>query len=122
MQFQSGWFGLPRFAVAASGTNVIKAGESNSAVRVLQTALVTIGYPMPQSTRQNGSLDGVFGDETSRLVKDFQRVSFPNEAPDGKVGPNTLAALDKKLMKKTPPKTDEESMVVRILTLFRFTV
>ena len=122
MQFQSGWFGLPRFAVAASGTNVIKAGESNSAVRVLQTALVTIGYPMPQSTRQNGSLDGVFGDETSRLVKDFQRVSFPNEARDGKVGPNTLAALDKKLMKKTPPKTDEESMVVRILTLFRFTV
>lgn len=109
MQFQSGWFDLPRFSVAATGLNVIKAGESNSAVRVLQTALVTIGYPMPQSTKQNGSLDGVFGDETYRRVQEFQRASFPNEAPDGKVGPNTLAALDKMLLKKTPPTTNEDT-------------
>lgn len=108
MQFQSGWFDLPRFSVAATGKNVIKSGESNSAVRVLQTALVTLGYSMPNSTKQNGTLDGIFGDETFRVVKEFQKVAFPNETPDGKVGPNTLSALDKKLLNKTPPKNDDE--------------
>jgi peptidoglycan hydrolase-like protein with peptidoglycan-binding domain len=48
---------------------------------------------MPRSTKPNGLLDGVFGQETEAAVRQFQKS---NELkPDGVVGRATLGRLDK---------------------------
>ncbi len=103
MTFASDWFLNPRFAVAATGAGVIKKGESGNAVKVLQLALIRLGYPLPGSTVSGGDVDGVFGSETDRRVREFQKASVPNDTPDGKVGPKTLDALDRRLVGVRPP-------------------
>jgi hypothetical protein len=104
MAFQSNWFGHPRFAVAATGSGVIKRGERGTPVAILQHALAQLGHPLPKSTKSNGSMDGIFGSETFDSVKGFQKKSLPKETPDGKVGPKTLGELDKRLVNMVPPK------------------
>jgi hypothetical protein len=107
MNFRSNWFNHPRFGDAATGKGVIKSGERGGAVRTLQAALIELGHAMPISTQKTGSPDGIFGTETDRCVKDFQKKALPNEAPDGKVGPKTLEQLDARLITKPAPKNSE---------------
>lgn len=104
MAFQSNWFGHPRFAVAATGNGVIKRGERGAPVAILQYALVHLGHPLPQSTKSNGSMDGIFGSETFDGVKSFQKKTLPHETPDGKVGPKTLGEFDKRLVNVPAPE------------------
>ena len=65
-------------------------------VRYLQEALISLGYSLP-----NHGVDGLFGSETTRAVKDFQKEhkdpfeSFSSPlVDDGIVGPKTALALN----------------------------
>lgn len=87
-----------RFANAANNTPTIKKGEENrQAVRLLQQALIDVGFPLPDSTKKYGSPDGLFGNETRDAVIEFQRRQFPGKTPDAKVGRETLTRLDELL-------------------------
>ena len=63
---------------------VLQQGNTGSTVRKIQQKLKNWGY-------YTGSVDGIFGPKTLEAVKYFQRKN--NLAVDGKVGPETLAAL-----------------------------
>lgn len=104
MPFQSQWFQHPKFHEVAAGKSILKIGEQGEPVRTLQKALIQLGHPMPISTQKNGSPDGIFGSETDKCVRDFQKKALPDEKPDGKVGPKTLGALDVRLVSKPAPK------------------
>lgn len=69
------------------GTNVYglsKYGSRGDEVKQIQTKLKDWGY-------YNGNVDGIFGSETEKAVKSFQRKN--NLTVDGIVGDKTLAAL-----------------------------
>jgi hypothetical protein len=88
----------PRFANnvllrrAAENNPPLVPGSISEAVRLVQKALIDLGFPMPISTRVFGSPDGIYGDETTAQVRAFQRKHGLN--PDGIAGRNTLAKLD----------------------------
>jgi peptidoglycan hydrolase-like protein with peptidoglycan-binding domain len=67
-------------------------GETGEAVRILQQALIDLGFPLPLSTRKYGSPDGVFGQETAGKVREFQ--SKNRLTPDALVGHKTMTVLD----------------------------
>jgi len=68
-------------AAASGGTSV-----SNTVVKELQTTLATLEY-------YTGSVDGVYGPETTQAVEAFQKDA--GIAVDGKYGPETHTALEK---------------------------
>ena len=61
----------------------LKQGANGPAVAALQRALVALGHDL--------AVDGVFGPNTERSVRDFQRGA--TIAADGVVGPQTKAAI-----------------------------
>ena len=61
-----------------------RQGSTGEQVRVIQSKLKNWGY-------YDGSVDGVFGSQTTQAVKYFQRKN--GLTPDGIVGPTTLRAL-----------------------------
>ena len=61
-----------------------RQGSSGSAVRTIQTKLKNWGY-------YDGTVDGIFGSQTTEAVKYFQRKN--GLTADGIVGPATLKAL-----------------------------
>lgn len=63
---------------------VLKKGAKGSLVKTLQTKLKNWGY-------YSGSVDGIFGSQTERAVRYFQRVN--GLSVDGIVGKNTAKAL-----------------------------
>jgi peptidoglycan hydrolase-like protein with peptidoglycan-binding domain len=70
----------PRFAssntlnrVAANAAK-LDLGSTGRAVHLLQMALMDLGYALPLSTgNPNYSPDGIYGEETARVVKQFQK-------------------------------------------------
>ncbi len=64
---------------------ILQRGDTGSDVRLLQTALIRAGY-------DPGQVNGVFGAQTERAVKQFQRVLGLNE--DGVVGSRTWSFLE----------------------------
>jgi hypothetical protein len=64
--------------------NVLRRGSRQSSIFFLQKLLLSFLYPL-------GELDGVFGAETERAVRDFQLEN--GLAVDGIVGANTWRAL-----------------------------
>src|SRR5271156_4563177 len=87
----------PRFSAnerlrrADENRPAIARGETGEAVRILQQALIDLGFPLPISTRRYGSPDGVFGQETVGKVREFQIKN--RLSPDGLVGHKTMTAL-----------------------------
>lgn len=78
-------------------TNLWKSDET----RAIQQALVDLGYDFPRS-----GVDGYFGPETAGVVRQFQKDN--GLKVDGDPGPETVAALNKKLRlpnSGTAPKT-----------------
>jgi peptidoglycan hydrolase-like protein with peptidoglycan-binding domain len=85
--------GNQRLVAASNNPPAIRRGEKDQkAVEILQTCLVELGFDMPRSTKPNGLLDGIFGQETEAVVRQFQQ--FNKLAPDGIVGSATLGRLD----------------------------
>ena len=64
--------------------SLYKRGSSGATVTQIQTRLKSWGY-------YSGSVDGVYGSETERAVKYFQRTN--GLSADGQAGDRTLAAL-----------------------------
>jgi peptidoglycan hydrolase-like protein with peptidoglycan-binding domain len=69
-------------------TATLKTGSNGAQVKLLQRALAQLGY-------KPGAVDGMFGPVTEAAVMRFQTAA--KLAPDGVVGPLTLAALAKAL-------------------------
>ncbi|MEL6106119.1 MAG: peptidoglycan-binding protein [Planctomycetota bacterium] len=101
MSFRSEWFVHPRFQEVASGCGLVKQGHRGSPVKTLQLAMIALGQQLPISTARLGVPDGIFGSETHHAVRALQKQS--GKSVDGKVGPNTLNALDRQLTRVTPP-------------------
>jgi hypothetical protein len=70
-------------------------------VRLIQQALIDLGYPLPISIREYGSPDGIYGPETEGGVRAFQKFEPPLRV-DGIVGKNTMTALDGLLPNPAP--------------------
>src|SRR5215216_826064 len=68
-----------------SSRPLLKNGSKGDAVETLQRALAAVDY-------DPGGVDGIFGPNTERAVKEFQ--TSQGLAADGVVGPKTWAALD----------------------------
>jgi len=82
---------------AVTGAHPIKKGHIGPSVVTVQHALITLGAELPISTAKTGKPDGIFGDETTAKTRGFQTQN--GLVDDGKVGPNTLGALDAALMR-----------------------
>ncbi len=109
MAFQSPLLNaVPSFAALLSGGTPLRPGSSDqAAIRALQKALRALGYSLPKSF-PNGyekDPDGKYGDETAQAVLDLQRKAFPKDPTqwDGRVGKNTIRALDGQLGKAPAP-------------------
>ncbi|MEP7252331.1 MAG: DUF4157 domain-containing protein [Ginsengibacter sp.] len=81
-----------RLQSAFDNSPLLKFGECNEAVRLLQEGLVADGFAMPISTNEEGEMDGDFGTETSNTIMNFQ--SKHKLGRDGIVGRDTLSELD----------------------------
>lgn len=82
-----------RLQAAANNNPALGALDSgNPAVRLLQEALVELGFKLPQSTKPSGDLDGVYGLEMHAVVRAFQRKHGLKE--DGAAGHDTLHKID----------------------------
>lgn len=75
---------------------VVRKGDKGEAVRYLQETLNKVGYDC-------GGVDGIFGNKTFAAVKAFQADHGLN--PDGVVGVNTWAVLDRMNDVETPSYT-----------------
>jgi hypothetical protein len=95
----------PRFAPnrtlqkAAANSPPLAKGTSGLAVHLVQMALLDLGYSMPISTGGIYSPDGIFGDETARVVTQFQKASKLKD--DGVVGQKTMEELDRRFPRNT---------------------
>ena len=67
---------------------LLKRGSRGSDVIFLQQRLATSGYSV-------GKIDGIFGGNTEKAVREFQHEAFPNDPKewDGQVGNKTWKAL-----------------------------
>ena len=84
-----------------AGQLLLKMGARGHHVHVLQMALLDLGFAMPRSTTsQSYSPDGIYGSETTEVVRAFQKSAFPL-VPDGILGPKTIRALDQRLNRFT---------------------
>ena len=73
---------------AEAPSQTLDPGATGSQVKILQTALASLGYP-------SGKPDGIYGTATQSAVEKFQLAK--GLAEDGVVGPATLAALQRAL-------------------------
>jgi len=89
----------PRFSnnqtlVSAENNNpALRKGKQGEGIRLIQQALIDLGFPMPKSTRRYGSPDGIYGNETVDTVRKFQAANRPLSR-DGVVGGNTIRKMD----------------------------
>ena len=65
----------------------LRRGDKGEAVKELQKALISLGYPLPRY-----GADGDFGKETEAAVKAFQADN--GLKADGIAGPKTLEAIE----------------------------
>lgn len=96
--------GNDRLVDAATNIRVMKKGEAGLAVRIVQQALIDLGYPMPKTVAAFGTPDGIYGKETKAKVRKFQEdEKLPDW--DGIVGQQSLTRIDELLSaKKIPAK------------------
>jgi peptidoglycan hydrolase-like protein with peptidoglycan-binding domain len=81
---------------AAQNRPPLARGSQGDAVRCLQLALDSLGYPLPVSvTSRPLSADGIFGRETDQAVRAFQTQQ--GLQVDGIAGAHTLSRLDQML-------------------------
>jgi peptidoglycan hydrolase-like protein with peptidoglycan-binding domain len=84
----------PDIVRASTNSPPLRRGSHGDGVRVLQLALIDLGFAMPISTKNGASLpDGIFGAETLKTVTAFQKAN--GLVADGVAGAHTIAQLDK---------------------------
>ena len=94
---------------AANNSPPFNLGSEGAGVKVVQGALIDLGYKFPISTKKTGRPDGIYGRETVDVIRQFQEDSkLPLK--DGVAGKNTISLLDKTLTKSdkksfVPPKS-----------------
>jgi hypothetical protein len=93
--------GNARLEKAALNNPPMACGETGEPVRLLQQALLDLGFPMPISVRRFGSPDGIYGNETVTKVRSFQHTH--RLAPDGIAGRETWTKLDELLPRAADP-------------------
>lgn len=106
--------GEPRLEAAFDNSPAMRFGERGDPVARVQEGLVDDEFPLPKSTKPDGTLDGAFGTETLSAVRGFQTkhgLTGASGTPDGVIGRKTLGALDRLSGgggggggKTTPPK------------------
>ena len=97
----------------AAGRKALRRGARGRNVHLIQMALLDLNFRMPISTGSNDfSPDGIYGAETERVVKEFQRT-VPGLNADGVVGQHTMGALDDKF----PSFTHRINLHFRALSL-----
>jgi peptidoglycan hydrolase-like protein with peptidoglycan-binding domain len=113
MALRSGRFAKNARLVQVSNNNPsMRQGEKGEAVAIVQQSLVDLGFAMPITTNDGRSLaDGIFGQETFRVVKLFQTKN--GLAADGIVGRNTIAKLDDLIVALSAAKTGSQSLQSR---------
>jgi hypothetical protein len=111
--------GNTRLDSAASGGPSIKPAPSPDdpdAVKRIQKALVALKFPLPLSfpAGPTNEPDGKFGQETYSQVIAFQQMVFPKDSSqwDGRVGKNTLGAMDSRLPKGSSPTPSSTVTVI----------
>ena len=99
--------GNSRCQKASENNPAMGAFEPNAeAVKLLQQALIDLGFPMPVTTKKTGKPDGIYGSETIAKLKEFQTKH--GLKPDGVAGKLTWAKLDELLPNAGPgPKPPE---------------
>ena len=75
----------PTTPIATIPTGTLKKGDANDAVKALQQRLISLGY-------LSGTADGVYGSQTYRAVKEFQKANALSA--DGVAGSQTITALN----------------------------
>ncbi|HEY9671771.1 MAG TPA: peptidoglycan-binding protein [Waterburya sp.] len=85
---------LSVFGVANQALAVVQEGDQGADVTAVQQRLRELGY-------YKAKINGYFSSQTKDAVIQFQEAK--GLAPDGIVGPNTLAALDRQRQTKTRP-------------------
>lgn len=102
--------GSPRLdSISAGGPSMKKEVRETDleAVKKIQRAMATLTGPMPRSfpASLGGEPDGVYGSETAERVTWFQKYAFPSDWRewDGRVGKNTITAMDALLPKGVAP-------------------
>lgn len=99
----------PRFSLiedleaAYDGERSIKFNDRGRGVQAIQQALYDLGFLLPVH-----GADGHFGAETRAAVKAFQRAN-PPLVDDGKVGKNTMTALNARFGALTLPSAADRS-------------
>ncbi|MHC1755264.1 MAG: peptidoglycan-binding protein [Methanosarcina sp.] len=74
---------------------VLRRGDSGSAVKKVQEALIILGIPVPEV-----GASGVFGDETELAVRSYQEAR--GLKVDGVIGPDTIESLDAEFSRVVP--------------------
>lgn len=81
----------------AQASGLLSVGDSGNTVALLQTQLASLGF-------YQGAIDGEFGSQTEAAVIQFQ--TSQGLVPDGIVGQQTIAALDRLTRSPSPIATD----------------
>ena len=80
---------------AVNDDNVVKAVQA--AMNMLEYSVLVLGKPL--------SVDGIYGKNTSKVVRAFQRDRMGEKEVDGKVGPKTAKAIQAALASEQPAKS-----------------
>ncbi len=100
---------LTRFDQVMSGQQPLKVNDRGEAVRALQTALISLGYSIPDAPTD------FFGPHTQNAVRSFQADNINTLGqPDGIVGPDTLGLISSSF-KDSPPG---DSLVTDVVIYF----
>lgn len=89
-----------RLQKASENDPPLRSGCIDEAVRILQQALIDLGFPLPISVKKFGSPDGIYGPETKAAVMAFQKKH--GLSADGIAGRDTLGKMDKLLAAPAP--------------------
>ncbi len=81
-----------RLQKAFDNSPLLKLGECNESVRLVQEGLVADGFQIPKSTNENGETDGDFGTETYNTIMNFQTKHKLDR--DGVLGRDTMGKFD----------------------------
>jgi peptidoglycan hydrolase-like protein with peptidoglycan-binding domain len=101
-----------RLSRASENQPPLRQSESGAAVRILQLALIDLGFPMPGSTKDGTRLpDGIFGNETAACVRGLQQAN--GLTVDAVVGRQTLAALEAQILNLSQTNATADAVETR---------